>query len=244
MTDPKATPTPQAQAGDAGERVRLALEYSRNFANSKPNIGPTEKEHILGLCNLLERVAAEDGPWKQAVIDAAVVSEFWPECGESDPRGFLNSVICWNNEIALDPRVSSAAQALIEQGRATLPQAPARDAGAVAVMIEHPADRKGFSGNAHGSLLFLCPAFNSVRPGDKLYTHPAAASDDARDAAKWRAYVAVKDAGPPTHECRHCRWPYTPRSGESEDCPECGSDGEAYRAALSSPDGLRKGEGK
>ncbi len=35
--------------------VELALDYSRNFATAKPDILPMEKEHILGLCNLLER---------------------------------------------------------------------------------------------------------------------------------------------------------------------------------------------
>jgi hypothetical protein len=33
----------------------LALDYSRNFANAKPDIGSTEREHIIGLCALLER---------------------------------------------------------------------------------------------------------------------------------------------------------------------------------------------
>lgn len=32
-----------------------AIAYSRNFASAKPNIGETEKQHILGLCSLLER---------------------------------------------------------------------------------------------------------------------------------------------------------------------------------------------
>lgn len=39
------------------EHIQLALDYSRNFATAKPNIGLTEKEHILGLANLLEKTA-------------------------------------------------------------------------------------------------------------------------------------------------------------------------------------------
>lgn len=35
--------------------LRLAIDHSRNFATAKPDIGSTEREHILGLCNLLER---------------------------------------------------------------------------------------------------------------------------------------------------------------------------------------------
>ena len=40
--------------------IRLALDYSRSFATAKPNIGLTEKEHIEGLANLLERTATEN----------------------------------------------------------------------------------------------------------------------------------------------------------------------------------------
>ena len=70
---------------------------------------------------LHQRSPSADTPWKNAVIDAAVVADFWPKCGEADPRGFLNEVICWNNEVALDPRVSDAARKLIEQGRNEAP---------------------------------------------------------------------------------------------------------------------------
>lgn len=41
------------------ENIQLALGYSRNFATAKPNIGQTEKEHILGLANLLEKNALQ-----------------------------------------------------------------------------------------------------------------------------------------------------------------------------------------
>jgi hypothetical protein len=39
--------------------IQAALNYSRNFATAKPNIGLTEKEHIIGLANLLEKTALE-----------------------------------------------------------------------------------------------------------------------------------------------------------------------------------------
>ncbi|POA52081.1 MULTISPECIES: hypothetical protein [unclassified Pseudomonas] len=41
------------------EHIENALGYSRNYATAKPNIGNTEKEHILGLANLLEKTALE-----------------------------------------------------------------------------------------------------------------------------------------------------------------------------------------
>lgn len=50
------------QATPVAEEIENALGYSRNFATAKPNIGRTEKEHILGLCNLLERVAKQAAP--------------------------------------------------------------------------------------------------------------------------------------------------------------------------------------
>lgn len=37
------------------EAIDAALAFSRNFATAKPDIGKTEREHILGLANLLER---------------------------------------------------------------------------------------------------------------------------------------------------------------------------------------------
>lgn len=36
-----------------------AIAYSHNYATAKPNIGETEKEHILGLCSTLEQVGKE-----------------------------------------------------------------------------------------------------------------------------------------------------------------------------------------
>ena len=41
------------------ERLRDAIAYSHNFATAKPDIGATEREHILGLCGILgDAVAA------------------------------------------------------------------------------------------------------------------------------------------------------------------------------------------
>ena len=43
---------------DKPNEVKLALDYSRNFAHANPNLTNTAKEHILGLCDLLEKYAA------------------------------------------------------------------------------------------------------------------------------------------------------------------------------------------
>jgi hypothetical protein len=50
--------------------VRAALDYSRSFATAKPNIGLTEKEHIEGLANLLERTATENAALQQRLTTA------------------------------------------------------------------------------------------------------------------------------------------------------------------------------
>jgi hypothetical protein len=39
-------------------RAKLSVSYSHNFATAKPDIGATEKEHILGLCVLVTDLAA------------------------------------------------------------------------------------------------------------------------------------------------------------------------------------------
>lgn len=41
------------------QNIQAALDYSRNFATAKPDIGNTEREHILGLANLLEKTATD-----------------------------------------------------------------------------------------------------------------------------------------------------------------------------------------
>lgn len=42
-------------------RIEAAVDYSHNFATAKPNIGGTEKEHILGLVALVREAAAQLG---------------------------------------------------------------------------------------------------------------------------------------------------------------------------------------
>jgi hypothetical protein len=56
--DENAPPDVEALAPE----IQLALDYSRNFATAKPDIGTTEKVHILGLCDLLERTARRLSP--------------------------------------------------------------------------------------------------------------------------------------------------------------------------------------
>lgn len=61
--------------------------------------------------------SAEHDPWKEAVIDGLICAQIYSKADEEDPRKALNKLLAWEQSVSLDPRVSSAAEALIEQGR-------------------------------------------------------------------------------------------------------------------------------
>lgn len=77
------------RAGDAAEALRAAL------AEAEPN----------------------PNPWKQAIDDMLVAVESTADSFET-PRKALDALIDWHVSVALDPAVSSDAQALIDRGRA------------------------------------------------------------------------------------------------------------------------------
>ena len=56
-------------------------------------------------------------PWKEAVIEALIVNHTLRKEHEEDPKLALAALIDWECKIALDPAVSSEAQALIDKGR-------------------------------------------------------------------------------------------------------------------------------
>ena len=67
----------------------------------------------------LAKFAAKlDGLWKEAVISELVVSHIYQAKHDTDPRKAIQDAISWNTDIALDPQVSSDAQALIDRGAA------------------------------------------------------------------------------------------------------------------------------
>jgi hypothetical protein len=61
---------------------------------------------------------AELNPWKEAIIDAAVVDWVYTADMEDDPRKAVNALLSMAALIALDPAVSKDAQALVDRGRA------------------------------------------------------------------------------------------------------------------------------
>jgi hypothetical protein len=57
-------------------------------------------------------------PWQEAVTDELVCLHIYQAKHDTDPRGALKDAINYHVEIALDPQVSSDAQALIDRGHA------------------------------------------------------------------------------------------------------------------------------
>lgn len=58
---------------------------------------------------------AENAIWKQAVMEQCIIAHinFYPD----DPKKTLHELLNWHVTVALDPLVSSSAQALIDRGR-------------------------------------------------------------------------------------------------------------------------------
>lgn len=69
-------------------------------------------------------VAAAGEDSYKSVIDEALVTRYLG-VAEGNPRKELNTLLSWEVAVALDPRVSSAAQALIDQGSKASPPDPA-----------------------------------------------------------------------------------------------------------------------
>ena len=56
--------------------------------------------------------------WREAVYDELVTTWTFSAENKDDPRKALQDIINWHVRVALDPAVSSDAQALIERGKA------------------------------------------------------------------------------------------------------------------------------
>ena len=55
--------------------------------------------------------------WRETVIDGLVVAHIYQAKHDAEPKQALHDLICWEVMVALDPRVSSDAEALIQRGR-------------------------------------------------------------------------------------------------------------------------------
>ena len=105
---------PQSDAESAMTRadvLRLALEAGFTW------------EPINNIADPLERFAtlvleADDGPWKAAVIDQLIIAHTLTAEHESDPLKAIQDLLAYHADIAVDPRVSGAAEKLVEQAKA------------------------------------------------------------------------------------------------------------------------------
>jgi len=99
----QAQAAPQRVNDELFVSIRQALDYSRNFANAKPDIGTSEREHILGLANLLERTArspAQAGQEHMTV--AAMCFEYkHPDSGEERAVVITRDDVLTNMEFEL-----------------------------------------------------------------------------------------------------------------------------------------------
>ncbi len=104
-----ACPAPTAfTENQTAANIQAALDYSRSFATAKPNIGLTEKEHIEGLANLLERTALENSGLQQRLTAADELNDTtkaelaWQESDNAELRkredvleGLLRNASAW-----------------------------------------------------------------------------------------------------------------------------------------------------
>lgn len=65
----------------------------------------------------LRAEVAELRKWKTAIIDRLVVQESLLKEHETNPKKAVHDIVSWEVRVALDPLVSSEAEALIDQGR-------------------------------------------------------------------------------------------------------------------------------
>ena len=49
---------------------------------------------------------AELRKWKETILDEAVCCEIWTPEHETDPKKCINDIICWYQQVCLDPAVS------------------------------------------------------------------------------------------------------------------------------------------
>ena len=111
-----------SQAREKVLRDALELSWSEQYVNgiiarSKARDALTLPFDSTALDTMLKAVIDNEhqNPWKSAVIDGLVVAHILTHEHEADPRKALNDLICWSNDVALDPSVSSDASNLKKQ---------------------------------------------------------------------------------------------------------------------------------
>ena len=98
-----------------------AIEALKQALAQQEPPGPATPEDMKiykGIADGYRRDAAqqEPNPWQTAVIDQLVIHHVYQAAHDTDPRKAVHDLLCISNDIALDPQVSSDAQALIDRG--------------------------------------------------------------------------------------------------------------------------------
>lgn len=97
------------------QRLWDAIERYRTAGGSAEHWAAWDQLNVL-----IEQVLAKLADlekWKSAVDHEVVITECGPD-DWNDPVKMVRHAIQWNIDVALDPAVSSAAQALIDKGKA------------------------------------------------------------------------------------------------------------------------------
>lgn len=87
---------------DGNETIRIT---GNDIISSPGTVSPSIKINVVDL-------------WQEAVISEAVCCHIYNETHVNNPRKVLQDIISWHVQVALDPQVSSDAQALIDRGAA------------------------------------------------------------------------------------------------------------------------------
>ncbi len=98
------------------DMIRMALEAGIPAAKYPSLISDSDWEALERFAAIV--ASASEEQWKQAVINELVCCHIYNESHDQDPRKSVHDAISWNVEVALDPIVSSQAQALIDLGAA------------------------------------------------------------------------------------------------------------------------------
>jgi len=143
-----------------------------------------ESQELLDTLDQLPYQSREPNPWREALDNALICTHLGTADSFLDAGAALNAVVNWHVEIALDPRVSAYAQALIDRGAAAPVPAVPPDTG----QILYALDRQIAALDAH--------ALRLQAVGDYSAEFPAEDADRLREAKAMIAAAPVPQAEP------------------------------------------------
>ena len=131
---------------------------------------PAEVEKTVARLKAASQPARNE--WKEWIIEKLVVSHIYRNEHETDPLKAINDLLSYEVEIALDPQVSSDAQALIDRGKAEAIQ-PAQE------HITHDVAQRKIAACVR-EIEILCDSFG-YDPAQWLADHELPATEPAQE---------------------------------------------------------------